>query len=267
LHHFERLAPIIHNLRRTKEEAELQQIKKAIDITRKGFLNSLKVIEPGKREFEIEAEITAEFIRNGANGHGFLPIVASGANACVLHYINNDSICNDGDLVLMDIGAEYNYYNADITRTVPVNGRFTNRQRQVYEAVYRLHNNILSMIKPGISIEMLNQQTIPFIEKELIDLKLLTTAEIKKQLPEKQLYRKYLMHGVSHSLGIDVHDPNNKHDILEEGMVITCEPGLYIAEENIGIRLENDILVTPNGCINLSADIPIEPEAIESMMQ
>lgn len=266
LHHYERLSPLMAELRQVKEPEEIEMITKAASITHKAFHKIIQVLKPGLMEYEVEAEIIAEFLRNGSTGHAFYPIVASGANACTLHYTDNHSICKDGDLVLVDFGAEYNNYNADVTRTLPVNGKFTARQLEVYNAVLTLLNKATELIKPGKTIDQLNAEMIPFLEEEMIKLNLITRQAIIHQEPEKPEYRKYFMHGVSHYLGLDVHDVGNKNDILVPGMIVTCEPGLYIREEGIGIRLENDILLTEKGNVNLTANIPILPNEIEELL-
>lgn len=267
LHHYERLSPLMAELRMVKEPEELEQIKKAISITEITFRSILSSLKPGIKEYEIEAEIISGFIRNASTGHAFHPIVASGANANVLHYTDNSNTCKDGELVLVDFGAEYGNYNADITRTLPVNGTFSLRQRSVYEAVLRLHNLVASMMVPGTSLEKINAEMAKHFEKELIGLNLLTEEQIFKENPEKPAYKKYFMHGIGHFLGLDVHDLGSKQEKLREGMVITCEPGIYIREEGLGIRLENNFLITEHGNINLSKSIPIDPDEIERLMK
>lgn len=266
LHHYERLSPIMASIRQIKEPEEIEQIKNAIAITNKAYDKIIQVLKPGIYEYQIEAEIIAEFIRNGGQGHAFQPIIAGGANACILHYIENKEQCQDNKLVLIDFGVEYNNYNSDVTRVLPVNGTFNKRQREVYMSVLRLHNNILKLIVPGNSIESLNQEIIPLFEEELINLKLFSKEDLKKQDPEKPLYKKYFMHGISHYLGLDVHDTGLKQESFTDGMIITCEPGIYIKDEEIGIRLENDILITHKGNINLTEKIPVEPDEIEEIM-
>ncbi len=266
LHHFERLAPLMAEIREVKEAEEIELIRKAISISKLAFDKIIASLRPGIFESEIEAEIIAEFIRNQSSGHAFLPIVASGSNACVLHYSANNSKCNSGDLVLVDYGAEYANYNADITRTFPVNGSFSKRQREVYNSVLKLHDIAVTLMKPGVTIDKINQQIIPYFEEELIKLKLLTKEVIAKQETDKPAYKKYFMHGISHFLGLDVHDVGSKQDELVPGMVITCEPGIYIREEGIGIRLENDILITKNGNENLSISIPMQADEIEELI-
>jgi Xaa-Pro aminopeptidase len=219
-------------------------------------------------EFEVEAEITHEFIRNRATGHAYTPIVASGKNACVLHYISNQGACNDGELLLMDFGAEYANYAADLTRTVPVNGRFTARQKEIYNAVLRVMKQAREMLRPGLSLFDYNTNLVgKLMEEELLSLKILNATDVKKQDPANPLYKKYFMHGTSHYLGLDVHDVGSRFATLKPGMVFTCEPGVYIPEENIGIRIENNILVTNGAPVDLMQSIPIESEEIEGLMR
>jgi Xaa-Pro aminopeptidase len=226
----------------------------------------LGFIKPGIKEYEIEAEITHEFLRNGANGHAYDPIIASGKNNCVLHYVSNDQVCKEGDLVLMDFGAEYAGYAADTTRTVPVNGKFSPRQREVYESVLRVLRKSSKLIKPGGSINDVNKKTNRYIEEELIHLGLASQEEMKDKKKKDTVRMKYFMHGTSHFMGLDVHDVGGKDVVFEPGMVMSCEPGIYIEEEGFGIRLENDILVTEDGNIDLLASEPIEPDEIEGLM-
>ncbi len=266
LHDYIRAAPIISDIRSVKQDEEIKQMQIAIDITEKAFRRILKFIKPGVMEYEIEAEITHEFIRNRANGHSYTPIIASGANANVLHYIANNCICNSGEVMLLDFGAEYANYAADLTRCVPVSGRFTNRQKQVYNAVFRVLNEATAMLVAGNTIEEYHKEVGKIMERELIGLGLLNADEVKKQDPAKPLYKKYFMHGTSHFLGLDVHDIGNRYKPMRNGNVFTCEPGIYIPEENLGIRLENDILLTANGPVNLMKNIPIEADEIETLM-
>ncbi len=266
LHHYERLAPKMHHLRAIKSDVEVDLISQACKITEMGFRRLLAFIRPGVWEFEIEAEIVHEYIRRRSRGPAFEPIVASGANACVLHYVKNHHQCRDGDLVLIDMGAEYANYAADVTRTLPVNGRFTPRQRDVYESVLRVQRAAIQELQPGITLEQHQRRVGKYMEGELIRLGLLQRGEVKQQSKETPLYGKYFMHGVSHHLGLDVHDSGNRNQPLTDGMVLTCEPGIYIREEGIGIRLENDILVTRSGPVDLTREIPIEPEEIEELM-
>ncbi len=266
LHRYERLAPLLQDLRVIKSDIETALISEACKITATGFRRLLGFVRPGVWEFEIEAELVHEFIRRRSRGPAFETIVASGANACVLHYIKNNRQCRDGDLVLIDAGAEYANYAADVTRTLPVSGRFSPRQKEIYHAVLRIQRAAIQDLRPGITLERYQQQVGDYMEGELIRLGLLQRKEVKQQSKEEPLYKKYFMHGASHHLGLDVHDSGSKYRPLEPGMVLTCEPGIYIREEGIGIRLENDILVTPCGPLDLTKDIPIEPDEIEELM-
>ncbi len=267
LHNFKRLAPLMKQLRQIKSETEIDLIRKACKITDKAFDKVMKTIKPGMKEYEVEAEITAEFIRNGANGHGYAPIVASGKNACMLHYTDNDDVCNDGDLVLMDIGAEYANYTADMSRTIPVNGKFTPRQKECYNAVLDVFKQAREMLVPGNTSDKVNKAVNKLMEKKIIDLGLLTQEMVDNQDPDNPLYLKYFMHGISHPLGLDVHDVGSKYEPFRPGMVVTCEPGLYIEEESMGIRIENDILITEEGPVDLMINIPIETDEIEAAMR
>jgi Xaa-Pro aminopeptidase len=266
LHRYERLAPHLHYLRSVKEEEEIDLMQEACDITAKAIDRILPFIKPGVMEYEIEAEIMHEFIRNRSRGFAYTPILASGFNACVLHYIENNQPCKDGDLILMDFGAEYANYAADQTRTVPVNGKFTKRQKEVYSAVLRVMKKSMNILKPGITLYEYHKQVGEFMEKELLDLKLLSKDEVKKQDPDWPAYKKYFMHGTSHYIGLDVHDVGSWYKPIEAGMVFTVEPGIYIREESMGIRLENDILITENGYKDLMKDIPLEIDEIELAM-
>jgi Xaa-Pro aminopeptidase len=266
LHHLERLAPLMHYLRAIKQPQELPLIQTAIDITDKMFRRLLGFIKPGVWEYEIEAEMMHEFIRNRSRGAAYSPIIASGANACVLHYIDNSQQCQDGDVILLDIGAEYANYNADMTRSVPVNGRFTERQRAVYDAVLRVLKEAKQMLRPGNLWDDYHREVGKVMESELIGLGLLDRAEVEKQNPDLPLYKKYFMHGTSHFLGLDVHDVGNKYRKMEPGMVFTVEPGIYIREEKLGIRLENNVILTESGNTDLMAAIPLEAEEIEELM-
>jgi len=265
VHSYERLAPIITALRLVKEPEEIVQIQKACDLTNEGFRRVLKYVKPGLMEYEVEAEFTHEFIRKGGTGHAYPPIVASGANGCILHYNTNYNLCNDGDLLMMDVGAEYGNYAADMTRTIPVNGKFSPRQRQVYDAVLRVMKAATAMLKPGTTIEKWHAEVCKFMEKELVGLGLISKNDLKNQTADSPAYFKYYMHGTGHFLGLDVHDVGSRQVILESGMVMTCEPGIYIPEEAIGIRLENDIMVAEEP-VDLMAHIPLEPDEIERLM-
>jgi len=265
-HSYHRLAPLITEQRLVKSKEEIDLLKKACSITNKAFKRVLNFTEPGKKEFEVEAELTHEFIRHGARGHAYQPIVGSGENALVLHYIENSDECKDGDLLLMDFGAEYANYAADCSRTIPVNGEFTERQKACYEAVLRVQKEAIKLFVPGNTIEKVNKSVFKMMEKEMIDLGLFTKEEVENQNPDNPLYSKYLMHGIAHFIGLDVHDVGSKYQKFEKGMVLTCEPGLYIKEEAIGIRIENNIVVEKNP-IDLMADIPREVNEIEDLMK
>lgn len=267
LHNYKRLAPILKELRLIKQEEEIELIKQACRITQDAFLRVLNFVKPGVKEYEVEAEMTYEFIRRGANGHAYEPIVASGKDNCALHYNSNDKTCKDGELLLMDFGAEYAGYAADTSRTIPVNGKYGKRQREVYDAVLRVFKKAVKLIKPGTSINEINQSVNKLIEEELIKLNLLSKKDIEKQDENKPARMKYFMHGNSHFMGLDVHDVGTKNTKLQAGMVLSCEPGIYIAEEGFGIRLENDILVKPDGQCDLLADEPIEADEIERLMK
>lgn len=266
LHRYERVAPIMHHLRAIKEEAEIALLQTACDITEKGFRRVLKFVKPGVTEFEIEAEYIHEFLRNRSGGFGYTPIIASGANANVLHYIENSRECKDGDLLLMDVGANYANYNADMTRTIPVNGRFSPRQRQVYEAVLHVKREATKLLRPGNSIPEYHQQVGEIMTEQLLKLNLLSKEAVQKQTPDKPAYKKYFMHGTSHHLGLDVHDYGRVFRKFEPGMVFTVEPGIYIQEEGIGIRLENNVVIQENGTFDLMRNIPIDAEEIEDIM-
>ncbi len=266
LHRYERLAPVMHHLRAVKSPIEIDLIRRAIHITENAFRNVLKSIRPGIWEFEIEAEITGEFLKNRSNRSAFLPIMASGPNSCVLHYEKNDRQCQAGEVILMDFGAEYANYASDVTRTVPVSGRFTPRQKAVYNAVLRVQRAATNLLRPGATLTGYIKNVGRIMEDELIGLGLLESAAVKNQPENAPLYKKYFMHGISHLMGIDVHDVGNRHRPFEAGMIFTCEPGIYIREEGFGIRLENDILISSDSPVDLTADIPIEVEEIEDLM-
>jgi Xaa-Pro aminopeptidase len=266
LHRINRLAPILNNLRMKKEPAEIVALQKAIDITESGFKRILKFVNPGVWENEIEAEFIHEFIKSRSGGFAYTPIIASGANACVLHYIENERECKDGDLLLLDVGACYGNYNADMTRTIPVNGKFSPRQKQVYLAVQAVLAFATDLMRPGIYWVDYQKEVEKFMETQLIDLGLFSRKDVDTQDPNNPIFKKYFMHGVAHHLGLDVHDVWHKYKPFEAGMVLTCEPGIYIREEGIGIRLENNLLITNGPPINLMANIPIDIDEIESLM-
>ena len=267
LHHYKRSAPILQKLRAIKSSLEIEVMKKAMEITGKGFARLLKFVKPGVMEYEIEAELIHEFVRNRSRGFAYGPIIASGASACVLHYTDNNRECKAGDVILLDVAAEYGNYASDLTRCLPVSGKFTPRQKDVYNAVLRVLKAATQMLVPGNMIENYHKKVGQLMEQELIGLGLLKAADVAAQDPERPLYKKYFMHGTSHFLGLDVHDIGDFKLPIEAGMVFTCEPGIYIPEEGLGIRLENDILVTHNGPVNLMEHIPIEADEIEALMQ
>ena len=267
LHDYRRLAQLMHELRVIKSEPEITALNEAIRITSDGFDRLLKFVKPGVHEFEIEAELSHEFIRQRGRGFAYTPIIATGGNACVLHYITNHCQCQDGEMLLLDVAANYGNYNADLTRTIPVNGKFTARQRQVYDAVLRVFKQCCQMLKPGVIIREYQEKVGELMNDELIRLGLIDPKAVADQDPEKPLYKKYFMHGTSHHLGIDVHDVPPAWQPIQAGMVFTVEPGIYIREEGLGIRLENDILIGETGNTDLMADIPIEAEEIEALMK
>lgn len=266
LHSYERLAPLLTQLRTVKEPEEVNVMRHACDITRKAFERVLNFTKPDVYEFEVEAEITHEFIRHGAQGHAYYPIVASGENACILHYIENRKRCEDGEILLLDFGAEFQNYAADCSRSIPVNGKFTKRQRDLYEATLRVYKKARAMMVKGSSITIINKQVGKLWEEEHVNLGLYTMQDLKNENPESPLYAKYFMHGIGHFLGLDVHDVGSRYQTLEPGMILTCEPGIYIREEGIGIRLETNILITEDAPIDLMANIPIEADEIEEWM-
>ncbi|TWR24056.1 M24 family metallopeptidase [Mucilaginibacter pallidiroseus] len=266
LHNYERSAPLLRDLRVIKSDIEIELTKKACEITRDAFVRVLKFTKPGVTEYEIEAEIIHEFIRQRATGHGYNPIIASGNNANVLHYIENNQVCKDGDVILFDFGAEYGNYNADMSRSVPVNGRFTPRQRDVYNAVLRVMRASTEMLVEGTVWNEYHEEVGKIMTSELIGLGLLDKHDVAKQDPKSPLYKLYFMHGTSHHLGIDVHDYASRYKPFEVGNILTCEPGIYIPAEGLGIRIENDILITKNGNVDLTADIPVEADHIEEIM-
>jgi Xaa-Pro aminopeptidase len=265
LHDYRRLAPLMHELRVVKSPEEIELLKQACAITRKGFLRVLKKTRPGRWEHEIEAEFAHEFIRNRAR-FAYTPIIAAGANSNVLHYIANDQRMKQGDVLLLDVGASYANYNADLTRTIPVSGRFSRRQKQVYNAVLRVTRAMIAAARPGVLHRDWQKQSQALMNEELLGLGLLKRSEIKKQDPDNPACRKYFMHGLGHPLGLDVHDVGILSKPFAPGWVLTVEPGIYLPEEGFGVRLENDILVTDGAPVDLMADIPIEVAEIEDLM-
>ncbi len=266
LHRYERSAPIMRGLRAVKSDIEVELTKKACGITRDAFERVLKFIKPGVKEYEIEAEIIHEFIRQGGTGHAYTPIIASGHNANILHYIDNNQECKAGDVILFDFGAEYANYNADMSRSVPVNGKFTQRQKDVYNAVLHVMKEATKLLVTGTVWNTYHEQVGEIMTEQLVNLGLLSTADVKNQNPAWPAYKKYFMHGTSHHLGIDVHDFAGRYTSFAAGNILTVEPGIYIPEEGLGIRLENNILITATGNIDLMADIPVETAEIEDIM-
>jgi Xaa-Pro aminopeptidase len=266
LHQYERLAPLMHALRITKSKREVELMQRAVDITNKAFRRVLKFVTPGVMEYEIEAEFMHEFLRDGSRGFAYEPIIASGANSCVLHYINNDQICHARDILLLDVGAEYANYNADLTRTIPVNGKFDKRQKDVYNAVLRVQREAIKMLRPGVFYFEYHKEIQKIMEDELIKLKLISRKDIRNQDPEKPLFMKYFMHGTGHMLGLDVHDVGNMYHRMKAGMVWTVEPGIYIQDEALGVRIENNVVITKNGVDDLMKNVPIEVGEIEELM-
>ncbi len=266
LYEFRRSAPLLEGLRTIKSPVEIALLQEACNITQHAFEKILTTLTPGMFEFEVEAQISYAFTVNRASGHGYFPIIAGGKNACTLHYNDNSDLLADGDLLLLDFGAEYANYTADLSRTIPVNGTFSPRQRACYDAVLQVFKKAVSLYVPGNTIAKINEAVWKMMEDEMIGLGLFSAEDVQNQSPDAPLYRQYLMHGVAHHIGLDVHDVGSKFTPLAAGMVLSCEPGLYIREENIGIRIENDILVTNNQPIDLMEHIPIEANDIESFM-
>lgn len=267
LHEYYRSAPIMKNLRTIKSKIEVDLMQEACNITESGFRRVLGFVRAGVMEYEIEAEIMHEFLRKRATGYSYYPIVASGKSACVLHYVENNKVCNDGDLLLLDFGAEYANYAGDLTRTIPVNGKFTPRQKDCYNAVLRTMKSAINLLRPGTTIDEYHKAVCKMMEQEMLGLGLLKQEDIDKQDPKKPAYMKYYMHGTSHYMGLDVHDLGFKQETLKPGMAFSCEPGIYILEEGIGIRIENDIIVTDGDPLDLMATIPREVDEIEELMK
>ena len=266
LHDYHRLARLLHPLRVVKSEAEIAALQKACDLTGRGFQRLLNFVKPGVNEVEVEAELAHEFIRGGG-GFAYTPIIASGLNACALHYIANCDACRKGDLLLLDVAASYANYNSDMTRTIPVGGKFTPRQKAVYNAVLRVFRQSCDNAKPGKLIKDWQSEAEALIEKELVDLKLLTPREIKNQDADSPAFKKYFMHGLGHPIGLDVHDVGLTTEPMQAGWVMTVEPAIYIREEGFAVRLENTIVVGERGNRDLMADIPIEASEIEALMK
>ena len=267
LHRYERLAPIMHRLRAVKSPLEIDLIRQAVAVTGRAFRRLLGFIRPGVWEFEIEAEIWHEFLRNRSRGPAFQTIVASGDGACVLHYVKNDRQVQAGELVLIDFGAEFAHYAGDLTRTVPAGGRFSPRQKEVYNAALRVQKAAIDLLQPGGTLDGINDEVGRVMERELIGLGLLGADAVRDQPKDKPLYKIFFPHGISHHLGLDVHDVGERHRAFEPGMVLTCEPGIYIRQEGIGVRIEDDVVITPDGRVDLTADLPREADEIEALMR
>ncbi len=266
LHRLSRLSPLLTEMRMIKSEREVAQIQKAWELTEAGFRRVLGFVRPGVGEWEVEAEYIHEFTRGGSHGFAYSPIVASGANACVLHYTENNQVCQEGDLLLMDVASEWNGWKSDMTRTIPVNGKFTPRQREVYEAVLHVMKKAERLLRPGIAISEYQEKVQRVMGAELVKLALITHEELESE-DWLTAVRRYFMHGTSHHLGIDVHDVTAPHCVVEEGMVFTIEPGIYIPEENLGIRLEDNYYIGATENVNLSATVPLEVDEIEALMR
>lgn len=267
LHQYCRAAKILKELRAVKTAEEVEVIQKAVDITEHTFRRLLKFIKPGVTEYEIEAEIFHSFLSERATRPAYNSIIASGDNARILHYINNNQVCKDGDLILMDFGAEYGNYCADLTRTIPVNGKFSKRQKDVYNACLALHDYAKNLLKPGITIVDYTEKVGDEATRQFLKLGLISKSDVKNEDPENRAYRKYLYHGISHHLGIDVHDLGTRTAPIKAGMVFTVEPGIYIEEEKMGIRIENNIWITKTGNKDLFKNIPLKADEIEALMK
>ena len=266
-HQVRRSAPIMHSIRAVKNDIEIDLMQTACNITKKGIERLLGFVKPGVWEYEIEAELIHEFLINRSKGFAYTPIVASGPNACVLHYIENNQQCKAGDVILLDVGAEYANYASDLSRSIPVSGRFTDRQKAVYNSVLHVKNEAQKLLVPGTLIPEYHKEVGSIMEAELVKLGLIDATDIKNQDPNWPAYKKYFMHGTSHFIGLDTHDLGHYNEPIEAGMVFTCEPGIYIPEEGLGIRLEDDLVVQKSGApLNLMGDIPIEADHIESLM-
>jgi Xaa-Pro aminopeptidase len=266
LHDYHRLAPLLSNLRREKQKREIELIQHACDITEKGFRRILKFVKPGVLEYEIEAEFIHEFKRHGSMGFAYTPIIASGKNNIVLHYIENNRKCKDGDLLLLDVAAEYANYNSDLTRTIPVSGRYTKRQKEVYNSVLRVMRFAMSIMSSSVAYFDYHKEVEKFMESELLKLKLISKTDIQNQSAESPASKKYFYHGTSHMLGLDVHDVGSMHEKMKVGSVWTVEPGIYIKEEGFGIRLENNVVLKNKGVYDLMRNRPVEADDIEEIM-
>ena len=266
-HQVLKAAPIMHKIRSIKNEIEIELMQRACKITEAGVRRLLGFIKPGVWEYEIEAELAHEFLRHRSKGFAYTPIIASGKNACVLHYIENNQQCKEGDVILLDVGSEYANYSSDLTRCIPVNGKFTTRQKEVYNAVLHVKKEAEKLLVPGTIMAEYHKQVGHLMEEQLVNIRLISMEDIKTQNPDWPAYKKYFMHGTSHFLGLDTHDVGLWHEPIQAGMVFTCEPGIYIPEEGLGIRLEDDLVVQETGApFNLMKDIPLEAEEIEALM-
>ena len=266
LHRYERLAPLMHKLRIIKDPVEIDIMQKACKITEAGFRRLLGFVKPGVGEWEIEAELLHEFVRSGSRGFAYSPIIGGGKNACVLHYLENHDVCRDGDMLLLDVAAEYAGWASDLTRTIPINGRFTPRQREVYNSVLSVFRDANQILRPGNTPLEYQKQVIELMEAQLVSLGLISAKDAKSQGPDKALVKKYFMHGTSHHIGLDVHDVCPPNEPYAEGMVFTIEPGIYIREEGLGVRIENDVVIGKDSNFDLMGDIPIEADEIEALM-
>jgi len=265
LHDFRRLALLLHELRVVKTNPEIELLKEAVDITAKGFRRVLRFVKPGVTEYEVEAEWAREFIKRRGK-FAYTPIIAAGKNNCVLHYLQNDQVCKKGQLLLLDVGSSYANYNADMTRTIPVSGKFSRRQKKVYNAVLRVMRASTAGATVGKLHKDWTKESQAHMNEELLELGLIKKSQIKKQDPDNPACRKYFMHGLGHPLGLDVHDVGNMNVPFAAGTVLTVEPGIYIPDEGFGVRLEDDIVVTEDGPVNLMAKVPVEADEIESIM-
>lgn len=266
LQNYKRAAPIMGVLRSIKSNIEIELMQTACNITEGAFRRILKFIKPGVYEYEIEAELMHEFLSKRSNGYAYYPIVASGKNSCVLHYQENNKECRDGDILLLDFGADYANYASDLTRTIPVNGVYTKRQKQIYNATLKVMKEAMVMLCPGITLDEYNREVGKVMQGALIDIKLLDKHDVSKQDQKAPLYKKYFMHGTSHFIGLDVHDIGNRYEPIKPGMAFTCEPGIYVPEESIGIRIENDLIIGKDKNFDLMKNIPIEADDIETLM-
>ena len=266
-HAVKKSAPIMHTIRAIKDQIEIDLMQRACKITEAGFRRLLTFTKPGVWEYELEAELAHEFIRNKSKGFAYTPIIASGGNACVLHYIENNQQCKSGDVILLDVAAEYANYSSDLTRCIPVNGKFTQRQKDVYNAVLHVKKEAEKLLVPGTYLNDYHKEVGLIMEGQLLNLGLIDKTDIKNQDPDWPAFKKYFMHGTSHYIGLDTHDVGHWNVPIEAGMVFTCEPGIYIPEEKLGIRLEDDLVVQSSGApFNLMKDIPLEADEIETLM-